>query len=121
MVRARPENGEPRLYLLDLDGRTTRPVTPEGLAVGLAGWVVSPDGTMVAVSAGQRLQLIPTAGGPARGVPEASDRWSVLGWIEGALLVSEDPVAGGTVLRVDPATGRRDTWANIQPQDPARS
>ena len=28
-------------------------------------------------------------------------------------------MGGGTVWRVDPATGRRDTWANIQPQDPA--
>jgi hypothetical protein len=50
VVRARPEGGQPRLYLLDLEGRTTRPVTPEGVAVGRTGWAVSPDGTMVALS-----------------------------------------------------------------------
>jgi hypothetical protein len=30
-----------------------------------------------------------------------------------------DPIAGGAVLRVDPATGQSETWADIQPQDPA--
>ena len=119
VVRARPEGGQPRLYLLDLEGRTTRPVTPEGVAVVRTGWAVSPDGTMVALSVSKRLDLIPIAGGPARGVPGASDRWTVVGWIESGLLVSEDPLAGGVVWRVDPATGRRDTWADIRPQDPA--
>ena len=46
-------------------------------------------------------------------MPGASDRWRVVGWIESGLLVSEDTQAGGVVLRVDPATGRRDTWADI--------
>ena len=34
-------------------------------------------------------------------------------------MVAEDPEAGGTVFVVDPATGRRDTWADITPRDPA--
>jgi hypothetical protein len=42
-----------------------------------------------------------------------------VGWIESGLLVSEDPLAGGVVFRVDPATGQRDMWADIEPQDPA--
>jgi hypothetical protein len=117
VVRGRPEGGQPRLYLLDLEGRTTRPVTPEGLEVGRTGWAVSPDGTMLAVS-GRQLQLLPIDGGPARSVPDASDG-TVLAWIESGLLVSKDPQAGGIVLRVDPATGRSETWADIQPQDPA--
>ena len=52
-------------------------------------------------------------------MPGGADGWTVLGWIESGLLVSENPLAGGTVLRVDPATGRSDTWADIQPQDPS--
>ena len=43
----------------------------------------------------------------------------MVGWIESGLLISEDPLAAGMVFRVDPATGRRDTWADIKPQDPA--
>ena len=119
VVLARTGDGPARLYVLDLEGRVTRPVTPEGLAVGSTGWSISPDGAMVAVSTGERLELIPVAGGSARRVPGGSDRWIVVGWIESGLLVSEEPAVRGTVLRVDPATGRRETWANIQPQDPA--
>ena len=65
------------------------------------------------------LELFPIDGGAARRVPGGADRWHVVGWIESGLLLSEDPLAGGTVYRVDPATGERDTWADVQPQDPA--
>jgi hypothetical protein len=119
VVRAQQANGPPRLYVLDVEGSATRPITPEGLAVGATGWSVSPDGALVGVSTGDRLELFPIAGGAARRVPGNLDHWSVVGWIESGLLVSEDPAAGGTVFRVDPTTGRRDVWANIQPQDPA--
>jgi Tol biopolymer transport system component len=117
---ASPEaGGAPRLYVLDLPGSTTRPLTPEGLAVGLRGWAVSPDGAAVAVSAGGGVTLFPIAGGDARSVPGVTDRTRVLAWIDSGLLVSDDPIAGGTVYLVDPATGQRDVWLDIQPQDPA--
>jgi Tol biopolymer transport system component len=119
VVRARSGNGAPRLYVLDIDGTMTRPVTPEGVAVGATGWSVSPDGDMVAMSTGERLQLFPLSGDEPRQVPGNPDRSSVVGWIDSGLLVSDDPAAGGAVFRVDPATGRRDLWAEIQPQDPA--
>ncbi len=119
VVRAQPANGPARLYVLDVQGDTTRPVTPEGLALSSVGWSVSPDGAMVAVSTAQGVELFPVAGGASRRVPGGSDRWNVVGWIERGLLISDAPEAGGVVFRVDPATGRRDTWADIQPQDPA--
>ena len=74
---------------------------------------------MVAVSTEQGVKLFPLGGGPERLVPASSARSTVVGWIEPGLLISEDPLAGGVVQRVDPATGRRDTWADIQPQDAA--
>jgi hypothetical protein len=119
VVRARPENGEARLYVLDIEGGAVRHVTPDGVAIGATGWAVSPDGAMVAVSGGSQLELFSVADGTARRVPGALPHWRVVGWIDRGLLVSEDPTAGGTVFRVDPATGRRDTWASITPQDPA--
>jgi Tol biopolymer transport system component len=119
VVLAQAADASPRLYVLDIDGTGMQPVTPEGLRVGRFSWAVSPDGAMVAVSTQQGVELFPLADGVARHVPESSARWNVVGWIESGLLISEEPVAGGVVHRVDPATGQRDTWANLQPQDPA--
>ena len=82
-------------------------------------WAVSPDGTTVAVSTDKGPELFPVGGGSARRVPGASAAWSVVGWIESGLLISEDPHAGGIVFRIDPATGQRETWADLRPQDPA--
>lgn len=62
---------------------------------------LSPDGRWAIVqTASTHLDVIPTGPGQAR-------------------RLSEDPLSSGTVFRVDPATGRRETWAEIQPQDPA--
>ena len=119
VVRAQPVNGPPRLFVMDVEGSSTHPVTPEGLAIGETGWAVAPDGATVAVSAGERVELFPVAGGQSRSVPGDPGGWSAVGWIDSGLLVSEDPAAISTVFRVAPATGRRDTWADIRPQDSA--
>jgi hypothetical protein len=119
LVRARTGEGTTRLFVIDVDGTSITPVTPEGLAVGDAGWVASPEGSMVAVSTPNGPELFPIAGGSPRRVPGTTGRSQVVGWIVSGLLVSEDPLAGGRVDRIDPATGRRDTWADLQPQDPA--
>jgi hypothetical protein len=119
VVRAQAEGGNPRLYQLGIVDDATRAVTPESLAVGYNAWAVSPDGAMVAVSAGRRLELFPLAGGTPRAVPGTGERSRVVGWILGGLLISEDPAGGGLVQRVDPVTGRRESWADIKPRDPA--
>jgi hypothetical protein len=71
------------------------------------------------VSTEQGVEIFPIAGGEPRRVPGGSGLWSIVGWIDSGLLVSENPTASGVVSRVDPVTGERDTWADIQPQDPA--
>jgi len=119
VARARTQDGAPRIHVLDLEGNMVRPVTPDGLDVGVSGWTVSPDGTMIAMSSDRRVALFAIAGGAARHVPGAAADWRVVGWIERGLLVSSDPAAGGSVSLIDPSTGRRERWADIQPQDPA--
>jgi hypothetical protein len=119
VVRARSGPSPARLYVLDVDGTAVSPVTPEGLAVDPDGWAPSPDGTLVAVSTANGPELFPIAGGPARQVPGATGQWQVVGWIESGLLISDNPLAGGVVFRVNPATGGREQWADIQPGDPA--
>jgi hypothetical protein len=107
------------LFVLDVDGTGTTPVTPEGLPVGLTGWAPSPDGSMVAVSTPSGPEVFPIAGGSARPVPGTTGESHVVGWIFSGLLISDDPLAGGRVDRVDLVTGRRDIWADLKPQDPA--
>jgi hypothetical protein len=119
VVRGRAGEGAARLYVIDVDGTTVTPVTPEGLAVGVVGWMPSPDGSMVAVSTPNGPELFPIAGGASRRVPGTTGRSQVVGWIVSGLLISDDPLAGGQVDRVDATTGRRDIWADLQPQDPA--
>lgn len=118
VVRARVQSGQARLYLLDVRGSAVRQLTPDALDVEETGWAVSPDGAMLAVSTGQHVELFPITGAAMRRVPGSSARWRVIGWIDSGLLISEDPEAGGTISRVDPETGRRDTWAVINPPDP---
>jgi hypothetical protein len=119
LVQARAGQGAARLYVIDVDGTTITPVTPEGLAVNAGEWVPSPDGSMAAVSTPSGPELFPIAGGSPRRVPGTTGRSQVVGWIVSGLLISDDPLAGGKVDRVDLATGRRDTWVDLQPQDPA--
>lgn len=113
------EAGRQRLFTLAIEGDGTRAVTPEALTVPNARWAVSPDGATVAVMTQRGIELVPVDGGEPRPVPGSSAGSSVLAWIESGLLVSDNPAAGGIVFRVDPATGQRAVWADIEPQDPA--
>lgn len=71
------------------------------------------------MSTGERIEVFPVAGGAARAIPGDSSTWSVVGWIDSGVLVSRQPEEGGQVFSVDPATGRREEWSDIQPRDPA--
>jgi hypothetical protein len=73
----------------------------------------------VAVTAGEGLQLFPLENGEPRTVPGIAASAAVVGWIERGLLVSDDPIAGGMVYLVDPTTGQREVWVDIEPPDPA--
>ncbi len=119
VARARAGQSPSRLYVLDLDGTATAPITPENLFVGSSAWGLSPDSTAVAVSTPAGPQLFPVSGGQGRALPGATTTSRVVGWITSGVLVSEDPLGGGLISRLNPDSGRRDTWADIHPQDPA--
>jgi serine/threonine protein kinase/Tol biopolymer transport system component len=108
-----------RMYLLDIQGGTPRPLTPEGTA----GALVAPDGRHILVreSKTDQLWLYPTAAGEPQKLafslsPEefmiayAPDGKAVLVGARGVPL---------KIVRIDLATGHRDPWKEISPADPA--
>jgi hypothetical protein len=118
LVRAEQADRRARLYALTVDSQDVVPVTPEELAVGSTGWALSPEGTRVAVNTPRGIELYPVPGGPARRIPGLAAEDRVLAWMTSGLLVSPDPPAAGSVFRIDPASGRRELWRDIQPRDP---
>ncbi len=116
IARGRQSDQSTRLYIFDLDRGTADAMTPENISIG-APWAVSPDGTMVAVVSNTGVALYAVGGGPVRRVPTLTGRERLYGWIHDGLLVSE-PQTATQVLQVDPLTGRRQVWKEIQPTDP---
>jgi hypothetical protein len=108
-----------RLYVQEVSGGAPRPVTPEGEDAGYAS--LSPDGRFVLVRAGKDFWIYPTDGGEKRPVKGflPTDyiwrNWSEDGRFAYAWNISELPFR---VFRVELATGRRDLWKTITPQDP---
>jgi hypothetical protein len=81
---------------------------------------VSPDGTRVAGHSPLGVKIYPVSAGEPRAVPGLTEG-RLLAWIEDDLLVAEDPSSSslGRVFQVDPVTGGRRFWEDIQPHDPA--
>ncbi len=119
IIYAAAESGHgARSYLLDTQGGTPHPLTPEGTIGGLP----TPDGKFVlAVDAKRARWLYPIAGGePVKlnFVPNPDER--IMGFFDGgkSLLVRTASVPV-KVTRVDIATGRREPFKEIMPADPA--
>jgi Tol biopolymer transport system component len=112
----------PRLYVQGLDGGAARPIGPDGVTSALPGFAISPDGTLVAaIGPEHKAILVPVDGGPTRalaGVEEGEfplrfspDGRSVYLWKRGDV--------PARVTRLDLGTGRRETWKDLLPADPA--
>lgn len=107
-----------RSYLLDLDsGEAPKPLTEEGHY----GALLTPDGTALAVvnEATFTWSLMPIAGGPAtpiRGLNEGEIpvRWAEDGKHLYLRVTKQFPV---TIMRLDPATGRREAVVETSPAD----
>ena len=108
--------GSLRLYVLD--GSETRPISPEGMAIGFMA--VSPDGRFVAAQGpDSKIAIYPVGGGSPRTVaaPKAGESpilWSADG---NSLYVYGTDEVPARVFKVDIASGRRELWKTIAPAD----
>lgn len=119
IIYAAAESGHAaRSYLLDTQGGTPRPITPEGTI----GFLPTPDGKFVlAVDAKRVRWLYPIAGGePAKlnFVPNPGER--IMGFFDsGKSLLVRTTNLPVKITRVDIATGRREPFKEIMPADSA--
>ena len=107
-----------RLYRLDLRQGRPEPITPDGVV----SWVVSPDGSTIAVTGtGRGIELYPVDGSAPRELRGMTGSDNPIGWVhDGVLIRPRDASASrGEVRLVDPATGQQTHWADILPQDRA--
>jgi eukaryotic-like serine/threonine-protein kinase len=109
-----------RLFVQEVTGGAPRPVTPEGMDAETAS--ISPDGRFVIVQTGKDFWIYPTDGGEKRAASGflPTDyiwrNWSEDGRFAYAWNLFDLPFR---VFRVELATGRREPWMTVMPQDPA--
>ncbi|MDL2717229.1 MAG: WD40 repeat domain-containing serine/threonine protein kinase [Acidobacteriota bacterium] len=114
LVSAGPPGQHSRLFVLDLDGGSPRPLTPEGFEIG----PVSPDGKFAAVKDPKgAVVLWPVEGGEPRPLPGTTAEDWVAQWegTKGLYLASgKVPVR---IDRYDLTTGKRKFWKELGPAD----
>jgi Tol biopolymer transport system component len=110
-------SGRPgRLYVQGLDGGQPQPVTPERTGAG----VVSPDGKWIATIGDDGHFFYPVDGGerrPFRG-PEPGE-WPLQWGADDSIYVARQAALPVRIVKVNAATGRREPWREIMPEDRA--
>jgi len=112
----------PRVYLMELQGGTPRPITPEGFSFDYLSHGVTPDGrNFFARSGDGRLWLFPVEGGPGRPVSGTSGSDNIAGVSPDArsLYIYDVGETRATLCRLDLATGARQAIRKIGPADAA--
>ncbi len=107
-----------RGYLQDLAGGAPRPVTPPGLPCDAAA-ILSPDGKSVAIQDGRGISVHPVDGGQPRPIPGLNSDYSPAAWVADGLYIYWARTLPFQVYRVDPSTGQKQLWKEIEPADPA--
>ena len=117
LLTAAEKGHRQRLYVMEGENGTPRPITPEGVVFNLA---VSQDGVSVttAINRGP-LQIFPVAGGepqPVKGsVPgDLPAAWSTDGR---SLYIVTYTAPGARIDRLDLSTGQRTAWKTLMPAD----
>jgi hypothetical protein len=108
-----------RVYVRSLSGGPPRPVTPPGVVVYRN--TITPDGRFLAAPCGKQACLYPLEGeGEPQPIPGTDGCW-VLGWGDGGRVayVRDGKRNRVTIWKLDPATGRRESWRELGPPDQA--
>jgi len=108
----------PRTYLLDTQGGTPRALTPENTFGGL----ISPDGKfLLAIDGDRQRWLYPISGGdPQKLSVVFNPNERTMGFsADGKSLLLRTTMIPVQISRVDLATGKRESWKEIVPADPA--
>jgi Tol biopolymer transport system component len=119
---ARGTSGQWRIYVRDLEGGESRPVSPEGFTIQPGVKPLSPDGKLVVGAQGPgKASIFSVDGGNPRPVAglEAGD--ALFQWSEDgrALYVRKwrDDYPKKRVWLLDPVTGQRRIWMEIKPEE----
>ena len=108
-----------RLYVMDPEGGTPKPISPEGVGFGTA---MSPDGKLVAaVMPGGPARIFPVEGGEPLTVPGSDSGDIPTTWTSDGrtLFVVVRTRPGGRIDRLDLATAQRSPWKTLMPSDKA--
>jgi serine/threonine protein kinase/Tol biopolymer transport system component len=109
-----------RAYVTDVNGATPRPISPEGISFTLDILPLSPDGSRAAFRSPEGPVLVyPLAGGEPAPVNGLNADDMPIGWTgdgRGLLLLDGRPPR--RILKLDPASGRRELLKEIHPSDP---
>jgi len=111
------EGHKPRVFVKDIQGGEPKPVTPEGIS----GSLMTPDGSAVLVSDGQKsFWLWPLAGGSPKLLPMAPTEYAVLGFAATPHTAYVRKLSENTrIYRIDLETGQTQLWREIPVTDPA--
>jgi eukaryotic-like serine/threonine-protein kinase len=108
-----------RAYLTDTSGAAPRAITPAGVTFANSALALSRDGAQVALRSPEgRVMLYPVAGGEPVGVKGLGANEMPLSWTADSralfLLEGQPP---RRIVRLDPASGRRELASEIHPAD----
>jgi hypothetical protein len=112
-----------RGYVLDLGSPTANPraVTPEGVVP--LGNAISPGGSFFVARdiRSHNVFLYPATGGEPKPIEGIEPGESIAGWTADghSVYVSKFTLPPGKITRVELTTGRRETWKELVPSDPA--
>ena len=123
LLIAGSEGSRPRrLFLQEVEGKTPRPITPEGVAAEYQ--IPSPDGKWVAAGVDWRqapYALYPVEGGEPKPIPGLEKGEEPLRFDSDGthLFLRADPrdQAFARVARLDLKAGRKEAWREIRPAD----